>query len=103
MLTNWETIRHEVERLKELERREESGALDLLPKKEASVLRRELGKLQKYLGWHQADAESPRLWCIVDQRASTTQFLNAKNSDFPLFDAGYKLRSQCGRYSDPSE
>merc|ERR1712050_685460 len=50
MLTNWTTIKTRVERLKDLERREESGALDLLPKKEASVLRREMAKLQKYLG-----------------------------------------------------
>ena len=50
MLTNWTTIKTRVERLKDLERRENSGALDLLPKKEASVLRREMAKLQKYLG-----------------------------------------------------
>ncbi|TAH23028.1 MAG: 30S ribosomal protein S2 [Oscillatoriales cyanobacterium] len=50
MLTNWTTIKSRVERLKDLERREEIGALDLLPKKEASVLRREMAKLQKYLG-----------------------------------------------------
>ena len=47
MLTNWTTIKSRVERLKDLERREEIGALDLLPKKEASVLRREMVKLQK--------------------------------------------------------
>ena len=50
MLTNWTTIKTRVERLKDLERREENGALDLLPKKEASMLRREMAKLQKYLG-----------------------------------------------------
>jgi small subunit ribosomal protein S2 len=50
MLTNWETIKSRVARLKELEELEESGALDKRPKKEASVLRRELEKLQKYLG-----------------------------------------------------
>lgn len=33
MLTNWATIKTRVERLKELERRQETGALDLLPKK----------------------------------------------------------------------
>ena len=46
MLTNWTTIKTRVDRLKDLERRDESGALDRLPKKEASTLRREMEKLQ---------------------------------------------------------
>ena len=49
MLTNWATIKTRVERLKDLERREESGALSLLPKKEAAVLRREMEKLEKII------------------------------------------------------
>ncbi|XTZ11126.1 MAG: 30S ribosomal protein S2, partial [cyanobacterium endosymbiont of Rhopalodia yunnanensis] len=50
MLTNWETIKTRVERLKELESMETSGNLARRPKKEGSMLRRELGKLDKYLG-----------------------------------------------------
>ncbi|HEY9749955.1 MAG TPA: 30S ribosomal protein S2 [Allocoleopsis sp.] len=68
MLTNWTTIKTRVDRLKELERREETGALDLLPKKEASVLRRELEKLQKYLGGIKAMRKVPDVVIIVDQR-----------------------------------
>ena len=68
MLTNWTTIKTRVERLKELERREETGALDLLPKKEASVLRREMEKLQKYLGGIKAMRKVPDVVVIVDQR-----------------------------------
>ncbi len=68
MLTNWVTIKTRVERLKELERREETGALDLLPKKEASVLRRELEKLQKYLGGIKSMRKVPDIVVIVDQR-----------------------------------
>ncbi|HEY9862072.1 MAG TPA: 30S ribosomal protein S2 [Candidatus Obscuribacterales bacterium] len=68
MLTNWATIKTRVDRLKELERREETGALDLLPKKEASVLRRELEKLQKYLGGIKAMRKVPDVVIIVDQR-----------------------------------
>ncbi|HCF30763.1 MAG TPA: 30S ribosomal protein S2, partial [Cyanobacteria bacterium UBA11049] len=68
MLTNWSTIKTRVERLKELERREESGALDLLPKKEASVLRRELAKLQKYLGGIKTLRKVPDVVIVVDQR-----------------------------------
>ena len=68
MLTNWTTIKTRVDRLKELERREESGALDLLPKKEASVLRREMAKLQKYLGGIKSLRKVPDVVIIVDQR-----------------------------------
>lgn len=68
MLTNWTTIKTRVDRLKELERREETGALDLLPKKEAAVLRRELEKLQKYLGGIKAMRKVPDVVLIVDQR-----------------------------------
>jgi small subunit ribosomal protein S2 len=68
MLTNWTTIKTRVERLKELERREETGGLDLLPKKEASVLRRELAKLKKYLGGIKMMRKLPDIVVIVDQR-----------------------------------
>jgi small subunit ribosomal protein S2 len=68
MLTNWTTIKTRAERLKDLERREEIGALDLLPKKEASVLRRELAKLQKYLGGIKNMRKVPDVVIIVDQR-----------------------------------
>lgn len=68
MLTNWATIKTRVERLKDLERRQESGALDLLPKKEAAVLRREMEKLQKYLGGIKLMRKIPDVVLIVDQR-----------------------------------
>jgi len=68
MLTNWTTIKTRVDRLKELEHREETGALDLLPKKEASMLRREMGKLQKYLGGIKMMRKVPDVVIIVDQK-----------------------------------
>lgn len=68
MLTNWTTIKTRVDRLKELERREDTGGLDLLPKKEAAVLRRELEKLQKYLGGIKGLRKVPDVVIIVDQK-----------------------------------
>lgn len=68
MLTNWATIKTRVERLKELERLEETGNIDLRPKKEASVLRRELSRLQKYLGGIKSMRKVPDIVVIVDQR-----------------------------------
>jgi len=68
MLTNWATIKTRADRLKDLERREATGALDLLPKKEASMLRREMEKLQKYLGGIKTMRKVPDIVLIVDQR-----------------------------------
>ena len=68
MLTNWETIRTRVERLKELEHLEESGGLDKRPKKEGSVLRREMAKLQKYLGGIKSMRKVPDIVVIIDQK-----------------------------------
>ena len=68
MLTNWETIKTRVERLKELEHLEESGALDKRPKKEGSVLRREMSKLQKYLGGIKSMRKVPDIVVIIDQK-----------------------------------
>jgi small subunit ribosomal protein S2 len=68
MLTNWTTIKSRVDRLKDLERREETGGLDLLPKKEAATLRRELERLRKYLGGIKLMRRLPDIVVIVDQK-----------------------------------
>ena len=47
MLTNFETIRSRVNRLKELETMAEDGTFDVLPKKEVIELRKETDKLEK--------------------------------------------------------
>ncbi|NUN66189.1 30S ribosomal protein S2 [Pseudanabaena biceps] len=68
MLTNWTTIKTRVDRLKDLERRDESGALDRLPKKEASTLRREMEKLRKYLGGIKLMRKPPDIVVVVDHK-----------------------------------
>lgn len=84
MLTNWVTIKSRVERLKELERREETGQLDLLPKKEASVLRRELEKLRKYLGGIKTMRKLPDAVVIVDQRREYNALLECQKLGIPI-------------------
>jgi len=68
MLTNWTTIKSRIDRLKDLERREETGVLDRLPKKEASNLRREMERLEKYLGGIKGMRKPPDVVVIVDQK-----------------------------------
>ncbi|CCI34030.1 30S ribosomal protein S2 [Microcystis sp. T1-4] len=84
MLTNWETIRGRVERLKELEELESSGALDRRPKKEASVLRRELGKLEKYLGGIKTMRRLPDLVVVVDQRREYNAIQECQKLGIPI-------------------
>ncbi|MDJ0733579.1 MAG: 30S ribosomal protein S2 [Nostocaceae cyanobacterium] len=84
MLTNWSTIKTRVDRLKDLERREESGALDLLPKKEASMLRRELAKLMKYLGGIKTMRKIPDVVIIVDQRREYNAVQECQKLGLPI-------------------
>jgi small subunit ribosomal protein S2 len=70
--------------LKDLERRENSGALDLLPKKEASVLRREMAKLQKYLGGIKNMRKVPDIVIVVDQRREYNAMLECKKLNIPI-------------------
>jgi small subunit ribosomal protein S2 len=84
MLTNWATIKTRVDRLKDLERRQETGALDLLPKKEASVLRREMEKLQKYLGGIKHMRKVPDVVVIVDQRREYNAVQECQKLGIPI-------------------
>lgn len=84
MLTNWETIKNRVERLKELEQMESSGAMKRRPKKEASVLRRELGKLQKYLGGIKSMRKPPDVVVIVDQRREYNAIQECQKLGIPI-------------------
>jgi small subunit ribosomal protein S2 len=84
MLTNWATIKTRADRLKDLERREESGALDLLPKKEASMLRREMAKLQKYLGGIKNMRKVPDVVVIVDQKREYNAVQECQKLGIPI-------------------
>ncbi len=84
MMTNWATIKTRVERLKELERRQDTGALDLLPKKEAAMLRRELEKLQKYLGGIRGMRKVPDIVVIIDQRREYNAVQECQKLNVPI-------------------
>lgn len=84
ILTNWFTIRTRVERLKDLENKEESGYLDKLPKKEAATLRRELEKLRKNLNGIKAMKRLPDLVVIVDQKRESTAVQECKTLGIPI-------------------
>jgi small subunit ribosomal protein S2 len=66
MLTNFETIRLRLGRLRELEDMEQSGALQVLPKKEVLSLKREREKLQRNLGGIRTMTKLPSAVWVVD-------------------------------------
>lgn len=72
MLTNWATIQKRIFYMKELERMEESGEMNLRPKKERLKLRRELEKLQMNLGGLRDLKKTPDAMFIVDVNTEHT-------------------------------
>lgn len=84
ILTNWFTIRTRVERLKDLELKEETGYLDKLPKKEAAGLRRELEKLKRNLNGIKNMKRLPDLVVIVDQKRETTAVQECRTLGIPI-------------------
>jgi small subunit ribosomal protein S2 len=66
MLTNWETIQNRISRLKELDRMEEEGYMDRLPKKEALKRREERAKLSRYLEGIRTMDKLPSVMFVVD-------------------------------------
>nr|YP_009497956.1 ribosomal protein S2 [Gracilaria changii]ART65220.1 ribosomal protein S2 [Gracilaria changii] len=72
MLTNWMTIKSRVDRLQKLEMEEDSGIIDILPKKEAAIYRKELEKLRKNLNGIKNMSKLPDFVIVVDQKRETT-------------------------------
>jgi small subunit ribosomal protein S2 len=66
MLTNFETMRSRIARLRELEAMESSGTFELLPKKEVLQLQREREKLLTNFGGIRDMAKVPQAIWVVD-------------------------------------
>ena len=84
MLTNFETIRSRVNRLKELEAMAEDGTFDLLPKKEVIELRKETDKLEKNLGGIRDMTELPGAMFVVDPKKERIAILEARKLGIPV-------------------
>ncbi|MCO6529954.1 30S ribosomal protein S2 [Lactobacillus panisapium] len=67
-LTNWKTIQSRVQRLKDLKKMSEDGTFDVLPKKEASLLTKEMDKLERFLGGIEDMPRIPDVMFVVDPK-----------------------------------
>ena len=83
-LTNFETIRKRIGRLKELERMQEDGTFDVLPKKEVILLKKEMEKLEKNLGGIKDMEQLPGVMFIVDPKKERIGILEAKKLGIPV-------------------
>jgi len=84
-LTNFKTIQGRIRFLKELDRREEEGELDLLPKTEAAALRKEREKLSKNLNGIKEMRKVPNALFVVDPRVEHNAVAEAKKLGIPVF------------------
>ena len=84
MLTNFRTIRHRIDRLKQLRTMEEDGTFDLLPKKEVVKLNLEIEKLEKFLGGIKEMKQLPGALFIVDPRKERIAVSEARKLGIPI-------------------
>jgi len=84
LLTNWSTVQKRVNYLNELAKREESGEIDRLPKKEAALLRREYNKLNQNLGGIREMTQIPDVVVIVDPKREYTALLECRKLNIPV-------------------
>ena len=77
-LTNWATVQGRVAYLRDLNKKEESGELDMLPKKEAALLRRERDKLMQNLGGLTGMSQVPDIAIVVDPKREATAIAECK-------------------------
>ena len=83
-LTNFKTIQKRIRRLKELEKMEEEGVFEVLPKKEVIELKKELVKLQKNLGGIKEMKRLPDAIFIVDPKKERICVQEAHTLGIPL-------------------
>ena len=84
MLTNWVTLKSRIERLKTLEKQEAEQVFNLLPKKEASLRRKELEKLRKHLDGVKDMQQLPDVAIIVDQKRELTAIRECRKLGIPI-------------------
>ncbi|RJX17815.1 MAG: 30S ribosomal protein S2 [Desulforudis sp.] len=84
MLTNFQTIRKRIDRLKELEQMQASGKLELLPKKEVAELMHEKSRLEKYLKGIKDMKKLPSAMFVVDPRKERIAVAEARKLGIPI-------------------
>jgi small subunit ribosomal protein S2 len=84
MLTNYQTIKKRIDRLDELEKMEEEGIFEVLPKKEVIELNKEHDKLERFLGGIRNMNGLPDVLFITDAKKEDIAVAEAIKLDIPI-------------------
>jgi len=85
MLTNFDTIKKRIARLKELEQMKADGTFDRLPKKEVAILEKEITKLERTLGGiKNLPGRRPDVLFIVDTKKEHLAIKEARKLGIPV-------------------
>ncbi len=84
-LTNNKTIRKSIMRLEEIEKMEEEGTFDLLPKKEVILIKKEQERLVKYFSGIRNMTKLPDALFIVDPKTEHNAVAEARRLNIPVF------------------
>jgi len=85
MLTNFQTIKGRIRKLEQIEKMQEDGTFDVLPKKEVIKLKAQMEKLTTNLGGiRNLDVENVGAMFIVDPRKEKNAILEARILGIPV-------------------
>ena len=84
ILTNYKTISKRVKRISEIEKMEEDGTFDVLPKKEVVELKKEYNRLIKFLGGIRDMKSMPQALFVVDPRKERNAIAEAHKLNIPI-------------------
>ena len=94
-MTNWQTVRKSIDRLRELEKARDEGKFDLLSKKEALLRTREIEKMEKNLGGIKMMKKLPSVLFVIDPRKEHLAVKEANTLKIPVV-------ALCDTNCDPS-
>jgi len=83
-LTNFSTIQKRTDRLHQLEKWEQDGTFEVLPKKEVIILRKEKERLEKFLGGIKNMRKLPDALFIIDPRKERIAVAEARKLGIPI-------------------
>ena len=84
-LTNFKTIQKRIKRLKDIEKMEEDGVFENLPKKEVLQIRKEQERLEKFFGGIKEMRKLPNAVFVIDPRVEHNAVAEARKLNIPVF------------------
>ena len=84
-LTNFRTIKRRINRIEQIEKMEENGTFEMLPKKEVIKIKKEYEKLKLYFEGVREMKKMPDAMIIVDPKKELNAIREARKLNIPIF------------------